>query len=196
MSKRRIENSEINPYKVDKLTKIPSWLIILILKYWAAAAAIFFMAIGGIGIGFDFFQGNLEDPYAAMADSIVLIIMIGLGLALVNNYIIRPFVRMMYNRRNNTYVYNMINCKGLKSFFISLAYYFTLSGIMFFVINFLSAKGWILDLFGTTGGIGLEPFSYALYFIIVDYICLLIKYLILYMNKRIRYKRQMEVDLA
>ena len=131
-----------------------------------------------------------------MADSIVLIIMIGLGLALVNNYIIRPFVRMMYNRRNNTYVYNMINCKGLKSFFISLAYYFTLSGIMFFVINFLSAKGWILDLFGTTGGIGLEPFSYALYFIIVDYICLLIKYLILYMNKRIRYKRQMEVDLA
>ena len=42
MSKKekRIEE-EFDPYKVDKLSKIPSWLIILVLKYWAAAAAVF-----------------------------------------------------------------------------------------------------------------------------------------------------------
>ncbi|MDE6584476.1 MAG: hypothetical protein K2K15_03650, partial [Anaeroplasmataceae bacterium] len=72
MSKRvKVEEKDVNPYKVDKLSRIPSWIILLILKYWAAAAAVFFMAIGGIGIGFDFSQGNLTDPYAAMADSIV-----------------------------------------------------------------------------------------------------------------------------
>lgn len=70
-----------------------------------------------------------------------------------------------------------------------------LSLIMYFVINLLSSKGLILDLFGTTKGIGIEPFSYALYFIIIDYIFVYIKNLIIYITKRIRYKRQMEGEL-
>lgn len=197
MSKRvKVDEKDVNPYKVDKLSKIPSWIILLILKYWAAAAAVFFIAIGGIGLGFDFSQGNLTDPYAAMADSIALVIMIGLALALFNNYMIRPVVNLMYNRRNNTKIYNMVNFKGMKSFFIALPYYLFLSILMFFVINFLSAKGLILDLFGTTKGIGIEPFSYALYFIILDYICLAIKFLSIYIYKRIKYKKQMEGVLA
>ncbi len=63
------------------------------------------------------------------------------------------------------------------------------------MINLLSSKGLILDLFGTTKGIGIEPFSYALYFIIIDYIFVYIKNLIIYITKRIRYKRQMEGEL-
>ena len=39
-----VSNEDINPYELDKLSKVPSWLIILILKYWAAAAAVFFIA--------------------------------------------------------------------------------------------------------------------------------------------------------
>lgn len=89
----------------------------------------------------------------------------------------------------------MINFKGFLSFLVSLAYYMLLSLIMYFVINLLSSKGLILDLFGTTKGIGIEPFSYALYFIIIDYIFVYIKNLIIYMTKRIRYKRQMEGEL-
>ena len=38
------------PYEVDKLSKFPSWLIFLLLKYWAAAAAVFFSVIGGLDI--------------------------------------------------------------------------------------------------------------------------------------------------
>ena len=45
--KDKNEVVDIDPYKVDKLSKIPSWLIILILKYWAAAAAVFFSVIAG-----------------------------------------------------------------------------------------------------------------------------------------------------
>lgn len=89
----------------------------------------------------------------------------------------------------------MINFKGFLSFLVSLAYYMLLSLIMYFVINLLSSKGLILDLFGTTKGIGIEPFSYALYFIIIDYIFVYIKNLIIYITKRIRYKRQMEGEL-
>ena len=60
-----IEN--LNPYQVDKLSKIPSWIIIAILKYWAAAAAVFFILIGGLDIGIDFSQ--IEDQAHATAQS-------------------------------------------------------------------------------------------------------------------------------
>lgn len=196
MGKReKDDNKKADPYKIDKLSKIPSWIIILVLKYWAAAAAVFFMAIGGISIGFDYSKEVYDDPYAAMASSIALILMIGLGLALVNNYIIRPIVRMMYSRTNNTKRFHMINFNGFKSFLVSLLYYFILSIIMFFVVNFLSSKGLILDLFGTAKGIGIEPFSYAFYVTLLDYICIYTKNLIIYITKRVRYKRQMEGEL-
>ncbi len=188
--------NEIDPKKVDRITKIPSWLTILVLKYWAAAAAVFFMAVGGISLGFDYSQSNMEDPYAAMASSIALIIMIGLGLALVNNYIIRPIIRMMYSRVNNTKQFHMINFGGILSFFASLLYYGVLSIIMFFVVNFLSSKHLIPDLFGTAKGMGIEPFSYALCLIAIDYAFVYIKNLICYISKRVKYKRQMEGELA
>ena len=44
---------ELKPYEVDKLSKIPSWIIVIFLKFWAAAAAVFFIAIGGSDIGLD-----------------------------------------------------------------------------------------------------------------------------------------------
>ena len=52
------EINELNPYEVDKLSKIPSWLVIIFIKYWAAAAAVFFMAIGGLDIGVDLSQSG------------------------------------------------------------------------------------------------------------------------------------------
>jgi len=46
--KKKVEeelNKETNPYQLDKLSKVPSWLIVLVLKYWAAAAAIYFIGM-------------------------------------------------------------------------------------------------------------------------------------------------------
>ena len=50
-----VENmNEINPYEVDKLSKIPSVVKIIFLKYWAAAAAVFFMVISNFIVDFLF----------------------------------------------------------------------------------------------------------------------------------------------
>lgn len=183
--------NEINPYSVDKFSKIPTWLIVLLLKYWAAAAAVFFIAIGGMDIGFDFSQTATDDPYANMAISILLIILIGLFLALFLNYIIRWLVRLMYNRRNNTFKYNMINCKGFKSFLLCLPYCLIISIILFFLVSFLSYKGLVIDLFGSTGGSGIEPFSYGFCFILVDSIFLIIKNILMNLYNRYKYYKQM-----
>lgn len=173
----------------DKLSKIPSWIIILLLKYWAAAAAIFFSVIGGIDIGLNF--DTIQDATAGQifAQDITLIVMIGLFLALFTNYMVRPTVRMMYNRKNKVYRYNMINMKGFISFPIALVYNLSISIMLYFIIYFLGIHGLILNPFGMTN-YGIEPFSYALFYISIDFIFLFIKDLILDIRARVKYKKE------
>lgn len=195
MSKKVKDNlKEQNPYQLDKFSKVPSWLIILLLKYWAAAAAVFFSVIGGIDIGLDF-SGVETDAVNAFIVSLKLIVMLALFIALFMNYLIKPVVRMMYNKRNNTYRYNMINFKGFFSFVVSLLYHLVLSIILYFITIFLASHHLVLDLFGTTGGSGIEPFTYALCYIVVDFVFLFIKNTISDIIVRRRYKKQMSEEI-
>ncbi len=186
-SKDNIEN--LNPYEVDKLSKIPAWLIIILLKYWAAAAAVFFMTIGGldIGVNFENSEGGLEYQ---LNISFVIIILIALAMAILFNYAIKQVVLMMHNRRRNTFRYNIINFRGFSAFLLYLVYMFIVSMILYFLVNYLGYKGLIFNPFGRTNH-GIEPFSYGLCFIIVDGIFVSIKDLSIMIYQRIIYKKQL-----
>jgi hypothetical protein len=185
--------NNINPYEVDKLSKIPSWLIVILLKYWAAAAAVYFSLIGGMELGLDFSQWeDSTDLALRFSQDITVIIVLAFALAIVLNYICKPIIRLMYNRRNNTYKFNMINSKGIVFFFITMLYTLLLSTILYIVTLFLSANGLVLDLFGTTANTGIEPFTYALCFIIIDGIFILAKNGIQLLIKKHRYKKQIQ----
>ena len=185
--------NNINPYEVDKLSKIPSWLIIIFLKYWAAAAAVYFGLIGGISIGLDF--SNWDDP-TNLADKFaqdeIVILILAFALCLVMNYIVKPIVRLMYNRRNNTYKLNMVNGKGFVFLFITFFYTLILSILLYFITNILSYYGLVLDLFGTTGSVGIDPFTYAFCFLVVDSIFIAAKNGINILINRIKYKKLLE----
>ena len=199
MKKEVQDINDVDPYKVDRLSKVPSWLIVLILKYWAAAAAIYFIGMDTFIINWSE-SANIEfvDDLAKLAyeirQTIILSILFGLFLAIFSNYIVRPFVRMMYNRRNNTFRYNMVNVKGFKSFLLSLLYNMPLSFLLTIIVIWLGNHGLVLDPFGTTGGKGVEPFSYALVYIIVDTFCVFVKNVILNIHQRAKYKRQMRSE--
>ncbi len=192
---REVDDVEdLNPYKVDKLSKIPSWITINFLKYWAAAAAVFFILIGGIDIGIDF--SEIEDQANATAQSSLdlsfkIIVLITLGLTLIFTYIVRPIVRLLYSRRNNTYRYNMVNNKGIIALLLNWIYMFFISFTLFFVVIYFGYKGWIPNIFGGVN-YGIEPFSYGLFFLILDTICILIKLLIWNVYQRIKYHRQIK----
>ncbi|MBR6071295.1 MAG: hypothetical protein IKP77_00500 [Acholeplasmatales bacterium] len=191
MKKKADQNNidELNPYELDKLSKIPAWLIIILLKYWAAAAAVFFMAIGGLDVGVDLTgDGNLAYHLNL---SFTIIVLIALGMALISNYAIKQVVFMMHNRRRNTFRYNIINLRGFSAFLLYLVYMFVVSLILYFVTIYLSYKGWVLNTFGTNNGYGIEPFTYGFCFIIVDGVFVSIKDLIVYFYQRIIYKKQM-----
>ncbi len=185
--------NNINPYELDKLSKIPSWLIVILLKYWAAAAAVYFSLIGGLELGIDFSQWEEgADLSIRFQQDVSIIIILAFALAIVLFYICRPIIRLMYNRRNNTYRYNMINGKGLVYFFITILYTLVLSIILYIITLFLSKYGLVLDLLGTTDNTGIEPFTYALCFSIVDGIFILAKNGISLLIKRYQYKKQLQ----
>lgn len=196
MSKKVKEEKTIaeqKPSALDKISKVPSWLIILLLKYWAAAAAVFFSLIGGLSIGLDFGQTG-DDPLSVLSTDIIIIIILGLFMGLFMNYMIRPIVNLMYSRKNNTYRYNMVNVKGILSLFANLGYHLVISIVLFFITAFvLSPNGLVLDLFGTTGNAGIEPFTYGLCYIVVDFVFLFIKNVSIDLVKRYRYHKQMKV---
>lgn len=190
MKKEKDYIEELNPYTNDKLSKIPSILIITILKYWAAAAAVFFGIIGGLDVGLNFSEIDTTDLVGMVNTTEKIIIILALIIALLMNYIIKNLVYLMYNRRNNTLKYNMVNIKGFVGFVFTLAYNFILSILLLFIVYFFSIRGLIPNLFGESG-VGLEPFSYGLFYICVDGIFLLIKYFIVNISQRVVYKRQL-----
>ena len=183
---------EQNVYKMGAFSKVPTWLTSILLKYWAAAAAVFFSVIGGLDIGLDYSQTG-EDFYTSLSADISTIVIIGLALALVMNYIVKPVVHMFNNSKDNTYQFLMVNQRGFISFFISLGYHMLLSIILYFVTVFLGSNGLILNLFGGTN-YGIEPFTYGLCFLLVDAIFLGIKNLIVYIRLRSSYNAQMKED--
>ena len=191
MKKKADQNNidELNPYEVDKLSKIPAWLIIIFLKYWAAAAAVFFMAIGGLDIGVDL--TTTGDLKYNLSTSFMIIVLIALGMGILSNYAIKQVVLMMHNRRRNTFRYNIINFRGFSAFLAYLVYMFVVSIILYFVTVFLSYKGWVLNTFGQSTT-GIEPFTYGFCFIIVDGIFVSIKDLIIMIYQRIIYRKQMK----
>ena len=195
MSKRvkdEIQQEQPNVYKMGAFSKVPAWLTSLLLKYWAAAAAVFFRVIGGLDIGLDYSQTG-EDFVAALAADIYTIVIVGLALALVMNYIVKPVVHMFNSSKDNTYKFLLVNQKGFKSFFIALGYNMFLSIILYFVTVFLGSKGLILNLFGDTN-YGIEPFTYGLCYIVVDMLFLTIKNLIVSYNEKKLYNNQMRED--
>jgi hypothetical protein len=177
------ENMDLNPYEVDKLARVPSWIKILLLKYWAAAAACFLL-FGASELGLNVYSDSVDG-------TVKLIMLLGLFFTILMNYPIRVIIRLMYNRRNNTYRYNMINMKGLKTFPLALVYNFIIAVIAFIIIvDVLSPNGLVFDPFGTTGGIGIEPFTVGFIYLFVDGIFLIIKYFSVSIYQRLKYKKQ------
>ena len=181
------ENMDFNPYEVDKLARVPSWIKILLLKYWAAAAACFLL-MGAWELGLNVFNDSPDV-------TIRLVILLGLFLTVLMNYPIRVIIRLMYNRRNNTYKFNMINMKGLKTLPLALVYNMAIAILIFILnVNFLSKFHLVFDPFGTTDGTGIEPFTIALVYMLIDGICIIVKNIIVMIAQRVIYKKQINYN--
>ncbi|MCR5231928.1 MAG: hypothetical protein K6B64_04700 [Acholeplasmatales bacterium] len=196
MKKKRTEQNEeiddINPYQVDKLSKIPTGLILTFLKFWAAAAAVFFILVGGIDLGLNFSR-PAADAYAEMARTIVGLILVSLFLAILLNYGIKHVCHLMHNRRNNAKKWMVLNIKGFLAFLAYLVYCLVTMTIVFLIVAFMGKYHLIPSLL-ENNGLGIEPFLTGAIFIVVDGAILFTKNMIIKLYKVLRYRRLISQD--
>ena len=188
-----IKEIDANPYELDKFSKIPSWIKIFFLKYWAAAAAVFFFLISNFLLDFTEFEDAGKKVGTNFALDFTVILFLCLGLTLFFTYIVRPIVRFMFNRQDNTFKYNMVNVRGLWALPINFTYMFIVS-ILIYPMQFIFTVKWGINtnLFGQAAGI--DPFTYGLMFLIVDTIFISIKNFIIMLYQRIIYKKQINAE--
>lgn len=175
--KKKLEDSQ-KYLKDNKISKIPSWVKILLLKYWVAGAAFYFFGMGGSFIWAQSTDENITTQ--------VLVLFLSLGYGLALEYIQKPIVRLMRTNTDDTYYYNLINLKGTKSFFLHLVYSFVLTMCVVSFVMFLERHGIFFDPLNMTDGY--EPLSLAAVYVLFDFICLFIKNSIISIYKHTRYK--------
>jgi hypothetical protein len=181
----------LEPYQVDKFSKIPAGIILTFAKFWAAAAAVFFILIGGLDLGIDFSK-DTADVVEDMAISVRAIILVSLFLAILLNYGIKHLAHLMYSRRNNTKKWMTINLKGFFGFLAYLAYTIVCMIILYLIVSFMSYYKLVPSLL-ENGGMGIEPFSFGFYYIIIDGIFLLIKNYLVKLFQYLKYKKQIAI---
>jgi len=180
---KKQSNNEFNPYAADKLSLVPSWIKILFLKYWVAAATFYFFGIGNPLI---IVQGEKYDGIVALEPYYLFL---SLGLAIFTEYIVKNIVRMMHNDRDDTYRYNLINAKGVLSFFLNLIYSFLIMIPMILILIFLASHNLVFDTLNETGSkAAIEPFTAGFVYLALDSAVVWIKNLIIYLYKQNKFK--------
>ena len=154
-------DKQYDPYKIDKLAGLPSWVVVFLLKWWFAGAIYYFAWMGIFAMSED---GSTE----ALLGGIIL----GAVMDILVNRIIRFVERE--NGTNEKYI--LIRTKKFYSFVMNMLYCVIVSFFITYGVG--GVIGLIAKAFGHEGDIGLEPISFGLMFFAIDWICLKIKHLI------------------
>lgn len=170
-------NQTPNPYSIDKLSKMKPGVKIGFLKYWV--------------IGASFLLSHMTPPFASQDGSTEKVAMV-LIATLMMEFMANNIIIWMHNDKTPTYDYlpfGFIERKSIKSLFSTMLYVIIIVTATFFLnygINILSEAIRIPTIAGLFTGYSdsVEPFSFALYFLIIDFIWFRTKKLIIKLKNR------------
>ena len=170
---------EFDPYKIDKLSRVPAWLKAIFIKFWFAGAVCYFIMMG---TGLKDFDG---------------IIVTGVVLGVIVDVLVNPCFRYMQSDKREYDIYVMLPFpfKQFWTFFVNIVYYL---GIMF-VVNYcyLGINLMCNAIAGTTLRyyVGVEPLLFGILCTIVDMAFIGIKDLIVFLVRRKKREKQEEQDV-
>ena len=164
-------SKEFNPYRTDFLSRIPTFIKALFVKWWFAGVVCFFVNMGlGIYI-------------TATAD---LVLFDGIFLGLVVDVLVNPLYRFLETDRReyNAYMMFPFPLKAYWTFFTNVLYYIGVAVVVNFVYYFINNYMFSL---------AIEPMSWALIVVAVDMVFIGIKDLIVYLVKKRKKERPADV---
>ncbi len=153
---------EFNPYRTDFLSRVPTFIKALFIKWWFAGVVCFFVNMG-LGI--------------VVNSTVDLLVLDGIFLGLVADVLVNPLFRFMETdkREYNDYMMFPFPFKAYWTFFTNVLYYVGVAVIVNFVYLFINEFMF---------SFAIEPLSWALIVLVVDMAFTGIKDLIVHIIKR------------
>lgn len=172
--KTKKREKEFDPYKVDKLSRVPAWLKALFIKFWFAGAVCYFIMMG---TGLKDFDG---------------IVVTGVVLGVIVDVLVNPCFGYMQSdkREYDKYIMLPFPFKKFWTFFVNIIYY---TGVLFIVNYCYLGINFICNVIaGTklTYYVAVEPLLFGVLTTIVDMAFIGIKDLIVYLVKRNKRKKE------
>lgn len=165
-NKKEVKNPPMNPYKYDKLARIPTWIKAVFIKFWVAGAICFFFFSG-----LSYYVGNMEN----------LILITAIATGLIVDFLVTPAFLYFESDKKEYHKYLMVpvSAKKVWSLLINIPVAFIeVYGVVtiYALINqaIVNSKG--LEEGYVT--LGVEPLLYGVFFVVIDLILLLFKNMI------------------
>lgn len=173
---KKAREKEFDPYTVDKLSKVPTWLKAVFIKFWFAGCVCYFIMMGLNLMGLD------------------ATVIIGLVLGLVVDILVNPCFRLMQSDRKeyDNYMMFPFPFKAYWTLIANMVYYIILLigvNYCYYGLNLLFNNIW-----GTTDElyVAVEPLLMGLLVLIFDMAFIGIKDLIVYLVRRHRKNKEEE----
>lgn len=182
------ENAEVevgdepqrDPYKMGLLSRVPSWLKALFIKFWFNGAVCFFF-FWGLGL----YLTHVWD----------LILVMGVAMGIITDIIVNNLFRFMQSEDREYDKWMLTPSKKFWTFFVNILYagvvmlavVYTYEGLNILINN---AQGNSPD----TVAVGVEPFLFGLLYLVYDLAVIWIKNLIVFIVRRAQSKKAAKTE--
>lgn len=170
-----VGEAELKQYRSSKLSKIPMWIRALFVKFWFNGAVCFFFLWG-----LSMFIPDLWDQ----------MLVVGLAMGVVTDLLVNNVFRFMAEEPNGNDKWMMIPQKKFWTLFVNILYamaVFAIEVMLYHGINILFRQG------EDEIVLGVEPFLFGLFYLIIDMAFIGIKNLIVRIVKDAKVKTQQKV---
>lgn len=174
------KSKEFNPYKLDRLSRVPTWIKAILIKWWFAGLVCYL-----IGMGLGSVIQNDENRT----------LLTGVVLGLVVDLFVNPALRYFQSsdKEYNAYMMFPFPFKKYWTLFTNMLYYVLVA----LVVNYCyMGLNMLIDVISGTSGnihVGVEPLLYGVFFIIVDMAFIGIKDLIVFLVKKTKKNKEEEI---
>ena len=154
-----------DPYKIDRLAKIPPSVKAVFIKWWFAGAVYYFVGMGIQALD--------------TANQFDLILVLGIVLGMVNDLLVNNIFRYMRTDKAIYDPYMMFPQKKFYTFFCNILYYTLISAAVAYLYNAINLAAQAAGLVGEDKvWLTAEPVLYGVFILLLDMALLGIKALI------------------
>jgi hypothetical protein len=160
------EEPHLNPYHIDRLARIPTWIKALFIKFWMAGAICYF---GFWGLGY------------YVSSTLDLVVLVGLISGVITDLLLNPAFLYFESDQKEYHRYMMLPVSGKKiwTLFINITYGIMVTVSVYVIYTMINMA--IVSIRGLpvgTASLLVEPLLYGLFFLMVDMFFITFKNLI------------------